>query len=74
MRNIFNPDFKDFLNILLKNKVDYILVGGYAVILHGYVRSTGDMDLWVRKNISNYEKLKLSYQDFGASNIHQSIF
>ena len=66
MPNIFNPDFKDFLKILSKNKVDYILVGGYAVILHGYIRSTGDMDLWVEKNSSNYEKLKLSYHDFGA--------
>ncbi len=66
MPNIFNPDFKDFLKILSKNRVDYILVGGYAVILHGYIRSTGDMDLWVRKNSFNYDKLKLSYREFGA--------
>ena len=42
--NIFNIDFLDFLELLEKHNVDFLLVGGYAVILHGYVRSTGDMD------------------------------
>ena len=49
MPNIFNPAFKDFLKILSKNKVDYILVGGYAVILHGYIRSTGGYGFMGRK-------------------------
>lgn len=30
-----------------KNQVDYMLVGGYAVNFHGYIRATGDLDLWV---------------------------
>lgn len=50
MSNIFNPDFSDFLELLNQNEVDYLLVGGYAVIIHGYTRSTGDMDLWVDKS------------------------
>lgn len=45
MGNIFNPDFKEFLLALNKHNVEYIIVGGYAVILHGYSRTTGDIDI-----------------------------
>ncbi len=63
---IFNEDFIEFLELLNINKVKYMLVGGYAVILHGYVRSTSDMDIWVEKSEENYLKIKKTYQDFGA--------
>ena len=43
--NIFNQDFRDFIECFNRNEVEYILVGGYAVILRGYSRSTGDMDI-----------------------------
>ncbi len=66
MPNIFNNDFLDFLKLLDKYSVDYLLVGGYAVILHGYGRSTGDMDLWVNQTEDNYFKLQKSYLDFSA--------
>ncbi len=64
--NIFNPDFFEFLQLLEKHAVRYVLVGGYAVILHGYVRSTGDIDLWLEKSKDNFQKLKKAYADFGA--------
>lgn len=35
MGNIFNEDFRNFINALNKNQVRYILVGGFSVILHG---------------------------------------
>ena len=66
MPNLFNVDFWEFLELLSKHQVDYILVGGYAVILHGYGRSTGDMDLWINQTPENYYKLKETYKDFGA--------
>lgn len=66
MPNLFNKDFLDFLQLLDKNNVDFLLVGGYAVILHGYARSTGDMNLWVNQNEENYSKLKKVYEEFGA--------
>jgi len=65
MGNIFNEDFLDFIKALNQSSVDYILVGGMAVILHGYVRTTGDMDIWVRKTAGNYKKLLLAFRDFG---------
>ena len=45
MSNIFNEDFRDFLNALNDAEVKYILIGGFSVILHGYSRTTGDMDI-----------------------------
>lgn len=44
MGNIFEDDFRDFLKALNHQEVDYILVGGFSVIIHGYARTTGDMD------------------------------
>ena len=63
--NIFNDDFHDFIECLNKNEVEYILVGGYAVIIRGYSRSTGDMDIWVNKTESNYRKLQKAITEFG---------
>lgn len=65
MGNIFNPDFRDFIKALHRHNVDYILIGGYAVILHGYERVTADMDIWVRCNEENYIKLEHSFLTFG---------
>jgi hypothetical protein len=65
MSNIFNDDFHDFINALNQSEVEYILVGGYSVILHGYSRNTGDLDLWVNKTRENYNKLKNAFYSFG---------
>jgi hypothetical protein len=65
MANIFIDDFADFVNCLNRHKVQYILVGGMAVILHGYVRTTGDMDVWVKKTKDNYMLLVDAFRDFG---------
>lgn len=47
MSNIFNEDFIYFIQALNNAEVKYVLIGGYAVIIHGYQRTTGDMDiLW----------------------------
>jgi hypothetical protein len=65
MPNIFNDDFRDFLKSLNDHKVDYLLVGGYAVILHGYRRTTGDLDIWVDTTLENLHKLKRAFMQFG---------
>ena len=61
MGNIFNDDCSDFLAALNKQQVRYILVGGFSVILHGYARTTGDMDIWVERTTENYLKLKKAF-------------
>ena len=65
MGNIFNEDFRDFLSALNKQEVRYLLVGGFAVILHGYSRTTGDMDIWVERTPENYLRIKQAFLQFG---------
>jgi hypothetical protein len=76
MANIFNEDFRDFIDALNKQHVEYLLVGGYAVILHGYRRSTGDMDVWVKVSAENHKKLINAYIAFGlpTSDISEDNF
>lgn len=66
MADLFNQDFQEFIEALNIVKVEYILVGGYAVILHGYIRSTADMDVWVNKTSDNYVRLRKAFDLFGA--------
>ena len=67
MANVFNQDFIDFIESLNKYKVEYILVGGYAIIYHGYNRTTGDLDIWINPTPENYLRLKGAFSDFGMS-------
>jgi hypothetical protein len=64
MGNIFNQDFRDFIAALNHNHVEYLLVGGYAVVLYGYPRATGDMDIWVNRTQENYQKLRMAFEEF----------
>jgi len=64
MATIFNDDFREFIQALNDNNVEYILVGGYAVILHGYRRVTGDMDIWVNRTKENYSNLVKAFYQF----------
>ncbi len=50
------PDFKEFLKLLREHDVRYLLIGGYAVGYHGYIRATGDMDIWIAIHPDNAQK------------------
>jgi predicted nucleotidyltransferase len=65
MEYILNEDFKDFIRAFNNQEVEYILVGGYAVIIHGYNRTTGDMDIWVNQTVDNYKKIIKAFDEFG---------
>lgn len=41
------PDFKEFIELLNSNQVEYLLIGGYAVAAHGHPRYTKDIDVWI---------------------------
>ena len=58
-------DFKEFLRLLNSNNVEYLLVGGYAVSIHGYPRATGDLEIWVRESAENAERLVIVIREFG---------
>ena len=57
MPNIFNDDFRDFITALNNKNVEYLMVGGYAVIIHGYRRTTGDLNIWINTSKKNYQQL-----------------
>lgn len=60
-------DFNEFLQLLNKNQVEYLLVGGYAVGYHGFPRATGDMDIWVHANPEGAVKIVAALVAFGFS-------
>ena len=49
-------DFKEFLKLLSSNRVEYLLIGGYAVGIHGYIRATNDLHVWVNITPENAVK------------------
>ena len=61
------PDFKEFLRLLISHRVEYLLIGGYAVGYHGYPRATGDMDIWVNPTPENAARIVESLVAFGFS-------
>ena len=73
---MFSQDFKEFIELLNKNKVEYLVVGGYAVGFHGYPRYTGDIDVWIKADNKNAEKMVsvLNEFGFGSSNIKKENF
>jgi len=55
--NLLEDEIEEFLSLLNKHTVKYILVGGLAVNFHGYSRTTGDVDLWIEDTKENRIKL-----------------
>ena len=64
MGDLLNPDFQDFIKCFNRHKVRYVLVGGYAVIYHGYNRSTGDLDIFVEATVANYNRIVQAFEEF----------
>ena len=69
-------DFKEFLKLLNAHRVEYLLVGGYAVGYYGYPRATADLDLWIACHRENAEKLVavLGKFGFGIAQLSADIF
>jgi len=70
------PDFKDFLQLLHSERVEYLLVGGYAVGYYGYPRATGDMDIWIAATPDNAERIVRVLRAFGfaAKTVSPELF
>lgn len=58
-------DFLEFLRLLNRHRVKYLVVGGYAVAYHGYPRYTGDIDIYVAISARNAAALTKVFRDFG---------
>jgi predicted nucleotidyltransferase len=62
---ILSRDFKEFLKLLNSHKVKYLLIGGYAVGYHGYVRATADIDIWIPIDEETAENMVNIITEFG---------
>jgi hypothetical protein len=60
-------DWTEFCALLGAHQVDFLLVGGQAVIAHGYPRLTKDMDLWVRPTAANGTRVIAALTEFGVA-------
>ncbi len=58
-------DFKEFLKSLNSNNVEYLLIGGYAVGIHGHIRATNDLDIWVKVSPENARRIERALRQFG---------
>ena len=66
---MLNQDFKEFIQSLNDNAVRYLLVGGYAVALHGYPRYTKDLDVWVDGTAENATNILKALRQFGFGSL-----
>lgn len=59
--DFFDEEILSFWKALQESGVDYILVGGYAINLHGYQRFTGDLDIWIKDTLTNRQRLRKAF-------------
>lgn len=64
---VLSPDFREFVELLIKHEVKYLITGGFAVGVYGHPRYTGDIDIWVEASIANGRQLVAVFNDFGLS-------
>ena len=63
---MLNQDYKEMLSILSEENVEFILIGAYALAVHGYPRATGDIDILVRPTKENAKRVYKALLKFGA--------
>jgi len=70
---MLSKDFKEFVELLEKHHVEYLVVGGYAVGQYGYPRFTGDLDIWINPTEDSYNKIIIVLNEFGFSSLNLSL-
>jgi hypothetical protein len=66
---VLNQDFKEFIQSLNDNRVNYLVIGGYAVALHGYPRYTKDIDIWIEMTQENAVNTIEALEQFGFGSL-----
>jgi len=74
--NIQEKFYRDFMTMLNKHDVQFIMVGGYAVAFHGYTRYSRNLDLWVNPSKQNMKKVISAIAEFGyeTDSLNNHIF
>lgn len=73
---MFNKNFREFLKLLIDHDVKFVVVGGYAVGIHGFPRYTGDIDVFVAVDAQNASRLERVFEEsgFGQLGISEADF
>lgn len=66
---MLNRNFLEFIRLLEENGVKYLVVGGYAVGVHGFPRYTGDLDVYVAISGENAERMLKVFSAFGFTDL-----
>ncbi|MBD2186710.1 DUF6036 family nucleotidyltransferase [Pseudanabaena mucicola] len=66
---MLNQDFKEFIQLLNDNQVNYLVIGGYAVAVHGHPRYTKDIDIWIEISEENSQKIITALAEFGFGSL-----
>jgi hypothetical protein len=66
-------DFRDLLALFNVHKVEYLIVGGYALAFHGAPRFTGDIDIFVEPNAHNAERILKVLIEFGFGSLNLTV-
>ena len=66
---MLNQDFKEFIQLLNDNQVNYLVIGGYAVAVHGHPRYTKDIDIWIEISEENSQKIITALTEFGFGSL-----
>ena len=67
--DVFDEDLLLFWKSLSESNVKYLMVGGFAVTMHGYTRGTEDIDIWVKDDLENRRNLGKAMKVFGYENL-----
>ncbi len=70
---MLSKDFKEFVALLKKHEAEYMIVGGYAVGVHGYPRYTGDLDIWLNPTQANAERVLTVIAEFGFASFGLTV-
>ena len=65
-RFALNPDYRDFLSECNAQHVEYLVIGGQAVIFYRYVRNTKDLDIWINPTSENAKHVYAAIAAFGT--------
>ena len=61
-----NRDFSELLLAFTANAVEYLVVGAHALAVHGHVRATKDLDVWIRADQENAQRVLRAISEFGT--------
>ncbi len=70
---MLSKDFNEFVALLKKHEAEYMIVGGYAVGVHGYPRYTGDLDIWLNPTEANAARVLRAIDDFGFGSFQLTV-